>query len=160
MIPPRRRRTHAVNDISSSERGPTLDPAATPDGQTRTSSCESSVRCVRSQQAGQSQPFSLSVLPLQLPLQLPLPLITRMPVSHLSAAPTHLLAAQQLSGLVSAGFKAPAAAGEPALIGGAVVSRFVLMLHVSGFLSGKNKEEKKKKKRKIPPDWTVLPCWF
>lgn len=43
-----------------------------------------------------------------------LPLITRMPVSHLSAAPTDLgaVASQQLSGFVSATLKAPTAGGQ------------------------------------------------
>lgn len=63
---------------------------------------------------------------------LSLPLITHMPVSHLSAAPTDLRAVgfQQLSGFVSASLKAPAAAGELTLISGAVVSCLVPMPHV------------------------------
>lgn len=61
------------------------------------------------------------------------PLITYMPVSHLSAAPTDLqtVSFQQLSGLVLATFKASTAAGELTLISGAVVLYLVLMLHAT-----------------------------
>lgn len=48
MIP--RRRMYSLNDISSAESP--LGPTATPDSQTWTSSCEPSVRRVRSQRAG------------------------------------------------------------------------------------------------------------
>lgn len=62
-----------------------------------------------------------------------LPLITHMPVGHLSAAPTDLLTIgfQQLSGFVLASLKASTAAGELTLISEAVVSCLVLMLHAT-----------------------------
>lgn len=44
---------------------------------------------------------------------------------------------------VSASLKAPTAAGEPTLISGAVVSRLVLMLRVSGYVRERERKEKK-----------------
>lgn len=67
------------------------------------------------------------------------PLITYMPVCHLSAAPTdlHTVGFRQLSGFVSESLKASAAAGGLTLISGAVVSCLVLMLHATEYVEKK-----------------------
>lgn len=129
-------------------------PLPRPDSQTWTSSCEPSVRCVRSQWGSRAP---ITAAPSGGADSLSLPLITHMPVSHLSAAPTDLRAVgfQQLSAFVSASLKALTAAGELTLHqwGSCVLS-------CPGAACLLTMWEKKliKKKQSIPPDWTMLPC--
>lgn len=74
-----------VNDISNA--GFPLGPAATPDSQTRASSCEPSVRCVRSQRAGSTPPPPTITAAL---VQAPIPPLSLSPWSHACLSATCL----------------------------------------------------------------------